>query len=52
MAPFEALCGRQCRTPLFGSQMGESEVFGLKVLKDAKRQVQMIRENLRIAQSH
>jgi transposase InsO family protein len=24
MAPFEALYGRQCRTPLFWSQMGES----------------------------
>jgi hypothetical protein len=31
--------------------MGESQVFGPEVLKDAGRQVQMIRENLRIAQS-
>jgi hypothetical protein len=51
MAPFEALYGRQCRTPLFWSQMGESQVFELEVLKDDKRQVQIIRENLRIAQS-
>jgi hypothetical protein len=27
-------------------------VFGPKVLKDAKRQVQMTRENLKVAQSH
>jgi hypothetical protein len=27
-------------------------VFGPEVLKDAKRQVQMIRENLKVAQSH
>jgi hypothetical protein len=26
-------------------------VFGLEVLSDAKRQVQMIRENLKVAQS-
>jgi hypothetical protein len=52
MAPFEALYGRQCRTPLFWSQTGERQVFGLEVLKDAERQVQMIRENLRIVQSH
>jgi hypothetical protein len=32
--------------------MGESQVFGLEVLRDAERQVQMIRENLRIAQTH
>jgi hypothetical protein len=51
MAPFEALYGRWCRTPLFWSQTGESQVFRPEVLKDAKRQVQMIRVNLRIAQS-
>jgi hypothetical protein len=26
--------------------MGESQVFGLEVVKDTERQVQMIRENL------
>jgi hypothetical protein len=51
MAPYEALYGRQCRTPLFWSQTGESQIFGPEVLKDAEKQVQMIRENLKIAQS-
>jgi hypothetical protein len=51
MAPFDALYGWQCRTPLFWSQTGESQVFGPKVLKDAKRQVQMIREDLKVTQS-
>jgi hypothetical protein len=51
MAPFDALYEWQCRTPLFWSQTGESQVFGSEVLKDAERQVQMIRENLKIAQS-
>jgi hypothetical protein len=51
MAPFEALYGRQCRTPLFWSQTGESQVFGLEVLKDAEKQVHMIRDNLKVAQS-
>jgi transposase InsO family protein len=51
MAPFEALYGRQYSTPLFWSQTGECQIFGLEVLKDAKKQVQMIRENLKIAQS-
>jgi hypothetical protein len=50
MAPFEALYGRQFRTPLLWSQTGERQVFGLEVLKDTKRQVQMIRESLKIAQ--
>jgi hypothetical protein len=51
MAPYEALCGRQCRTPLFWSQTGESQVFGLEILKDAEKQVQMVHESLKVAQS-
>jgi hypothetical protein len=51
MAPYEALYGRQCRTPLFWSQIEESQVLGPKVLKDAERQVQMVHESLKVAQS-
>jgi hypothetical protein len=36
---------------LFWSQIGESQVFGPEVLKDAEKQVQMIRESLKVAQS-
>jgi hypothetical protein len=43
MVPYEALYGRQCRTPLFWSQTGESQVFGPEVLKDVEKQVQMVR---------
>src|SRR6187551_1969632 len=51
MAPFEALYGRKCRTPLFWNQTGESQVFGPEILRDAERQVQVIRQNLKVAQS-
>ena len=51
MAPFEALYGRKCRTPLYWSQTGESQVFGPEILQEAERQVQIIRDNLRTAQS-
>ena len=51
MAPFEALYGRKCRTPLYWSQTGESQLFGTDIIKEAARQVQIIRENLRTAQS-
>jgi hypothetical protein len=51
MAPFEALYGRQCWTLLFQSQTGESQIFRPEVLKDAEKQVQMIGENLKVAQS-
>jgi hypothetical protein len=36
---------------LFWSQIGESQVFGPEVLKDAEKQVQMIHESLKVAQS-
>jgi hypothetical protein len=51
MAPYEALYGRQCRTPLFWSQTADSQVFRPEVLKDAEKQVQMVHESLKVAQS-
>jgi hypothetical protein len=51
MAPYEALYRWQCRTPLFRSQTEESQVFGPEVLKDTEKQVQMVHESLKVAQS-
>jgi hypothetical protein len=51
MAPFEALYGRKYRTPLNWSETGESQVFGPNVIKEAKVQVQLIRNRLKAAQS-
>jgi hypothetical protein len=34
---------------LFWSQTGESQIFRLEVLKDVEKQVQIIRENLKVA---
>jgi hypothetical protein len=48
MAPFEALYGRKCRTPLYWSQTGESQLFGTDIIKEVERQVQIVRENLRL----
>jgi hypothetical protein len=48
---FEALYGRKCRTPLYWDQTSESQFFGLEIIQEAEEQVQMIRENLRTAQS-
>jgi hypothetical protein len=51
MAPFEALYERKCRTPLYWNQTGESQVFGLEILQEAEKQLQIIRENLKTTQS-
>ncbi|WVZ53206.1 hypothetical protein U9M48_004179 [Paspalum notatum var. saurae] len=47
----KALYGRRCRTPLHWDQPGEKQLFGPGIIEDAERQVRMIRENLRIAQT-
>jgi hypothetical protein len=36
---------------LFWSEAGEQKVFGPDILQEAKKQVHMVRENLRVAQS-
>jgi hypothetical protein len=50
MAPFDALYGRICRTPLNWSETGERTLFGPDLVKYAEEKVQVIRENLKIAQ--
>jgi hypothetical protein len=51
MSPFEALYDRKCRTPLYWDQTGERQFFGPEIIQEAEEQVQLIRENLRTAQS-
>jgi hypothetical protein len=51
IAPFEMLYGHRCQTLLFWSEAGERKVFGPDILQEAKKQVRMVRENLRVEQS-
>ncbi|KAM0911004.1 hypothetical protein ACQ4PT_013787 [Festuca glaucescens] len=51
MAPFEALYGRKCTTPLLWSGVGERSLFGPDLIKDAEEKVRLIRDRLKIAQS-
>jgi hypothetical protein len=51
MAPFEMLYGRRYRTSLFWNETREQKVFGPDILYEAEKQVRMVRENLRVAQS-
>ncbi|WVZ80576.1 hypothetical protein U9M48_028042 [Paspalum notatum var. saurae] len=51
MAPFEALYGRRCRTPLNWSEPGERVTFGPDLVTQAEKQVKSIHENLKRAQS-
>jgi hypothetical protein len=49
MAPFEALYGRKCQTPLMWSEVGERTFFGPATIVEAEENVAKIIENLKIA---
>jgi hypothetical protein len=47
MSSFQALYGRNCRTPLHWDQPGETQVFGSDILLKAEENIRMVRENLK-----
>ena len=51
MAPFEALYGHRCQTPLNWSEVGERWFFGPDVVKKAEEKVKLIQANMKVAQS-
>ena len=51
MAPFEALYGRKCRTPLNWVEVGDRGYFGPEFIQTAQDQVSIIRSHLKAAQS-
>jgi hypothetical protein len=51
MAPFEALYGRRCRTPLSWSETGERKIFRPDLVVEAEDKVKVIQANLKTAQS-
>ena len=51
MAPFEALYGRRCRTPLLWDEVGDSHLFGPDLIKESEEKVKLIRDRLKVAQS-
>ena len=51
MAPYEALYGRPCRSPLCWTEVGESFITGLDLFRDTSEKVSLIRQRLLMAQS-
>ena len=51
MAPFEALYGQKCRTPLNWVEVGDHGYFRPDFIKEAREKVNIIREHLKSAQS-
>ena len=51
MAPYEALYGRPCRSPVCWAEVGESSITGQNLIRDTSEKVGMIRQCLLKAQS-
>jgi hypothetical protein len=51
MAPFEALYGRKCRTPLNWIEPGERRYYGIDFVEEAEKKVHIIQQNMKAAQS-
>jgi hypothetical protein len=51
IAPFEALYGRKCRTPLNWVEAGERRYYVIDFVEQAEEQVQTIKIHMVVAQS-
>ena len=49
MAPFDALYGRRCRTPLSWDEVGDRQLFGPDLIKESEEKVKLIRHRLKVA---
>ena len=49
MAPFEALYGRKCRTPVCWDKVGERRLVGPELVHITSEKVKVVRDNLKIA---
>ena len=51
MAPYEALYGRPCRSPLWWTKVGESSITSPDMIRDTSEKVSLIRQRLLMAQN-
>ena len=51
MAPYEALYGRKCRSPICWTEVSERAVIGPDIVDETTQKIEMIREKLLTAQS-
>ena len=49
MAPFEALYGRRCRTPLLWDEVGGRQLFGPDLIMESEEKVKLIPDRLKLA---
>ncbi|GJT33947.1 putative reverse transcriptase domain-containing protein [Tanacetum coccineum] len=50
-APFEALYGRKCRSPVIWTEVGESQLIGPEIVQETTKKIVQIKERLKTARS-
>ncbi|GJT93066.1 putative reverse transcriptase domain-containing protein [Tanacetum coccineum] len=50
-APFEALYGRKCRSPVIWTEVGESQLIGPEIMQETTEKIVQIMERLKTARS-
>ncbi|GKC46235.1 putative reverse transcriptase domain-containing protein [Tanacetum coccineum] len=50
-APFEALYGRKCRSPVIWAEVGESQLIGPEIVQETTEKIFQIKERLKTARS-
>ncbi|GJZ13924.1 putative reverse transcriptase domain-containing protein [Tanacetum coccineum] len=50
-APFEALYGRKCRSPMIWTEVGESQLIGPEIMQETTEKIVQIKERLKTARS-
>ncbi|GKF28170.1 putative reverse transcriptase domain-containing protein [Tanacetum coccineum] len=51
-APFEALYGRKCRSPICWSEVGDSQLTGPELIREMTEKILQIKNRLLTARSH
>ncbi|GJX20666.1 reverse transcriptase domain-containing protein [Tanacetum coccineum] len=50
-APFEALYGRKCRSPMIWTEVGESQLIGPEIMQETNEKIVQIKERLKTGRS-
>ncbi|GJW14946.1 putative reverse transcriptase domain-containing protein [Tanacetum coccineum] len=48
-APFEALYGRKCRSPIMWAEVGEGQLIGPELVKETTEKISQIKDRLKVA---
>ncbi|GJT09751.1 putative reverse transcriptase domain-containing protein [Tanacetum coccineum] len=48
-APFEALYGRKCRSPILWAKVGEGQLIGLEIVQETTKKISQIKDRIKAA---